>query len=239
MANPYFQFKAFTVFHDRCAMKVTTDACLFGAWCAEGCRLDNVDGQKVLDIGTGTGLLSLMVAQKNKVCIDAVEIDKGAADQATRNVNDSPFKDTITVIQTAIQEWTPTNYDVIISNPPFYENELSSAQQQKNIAHHGDGLKLETLFSIISDKLSDSGYFYLLLPYKRKAAIEKLLQQAGFFLEKEVTVKPSVKHLPFRLLLKGRKLPTTCITETLCIYNEEKQYTHEFMTLLRDYYLYL
>ncbi|ANE49130.1 tRNA1(Val) (adenine(37)-N6)-methyltransferase [Flavisolibacter tropicus] len=262
MPNPYFQFKQFTVYHDRCAMKVTTDGCLFGAWVARESMVNGqwsmesellsdshelggsgqraVDGRRMLDIGAGTGLLSLMVAQKNiGAAIDAVEIDKQAASQAEENVKGSSFASNITVYEGDITAWDKGSYDVIYSNPPFYEKEIPSSQQQKNIAHHGEGLRLETLLTIISQKLTDEGQFYLLLPYKRKGAIEKGLQNVGLYLEKEVIVKPTTENLPFRLLLKGGKQPTTVQTETLSIYDASKSYTPEFVSLLKDYYLYL
>jgi tRNA1Val (adenine37-N6)-methyltransferase len=239
MPNPYFQFKQFTVFHDQCAMKVTTDACLFGAWCADDVQQLTVDGQRLLDIGAGTGLLSLMMAQKNSGIIDAVEIDIAAAQQAQQNVKDSPFANLITVVNEDILNWKKEAYDVIISNPPFYEKEIPSTQTGKNIAHHSEGLVLESLFKIIQEKLTAVGSFYLLLPYKRKATIDKLLLTNKLHLEKEVIVHSSAAHLPFRLLLKGSKRPSACTSEILNIYDENKQYTPAFTSLLKDYYLYL
>jgi len=267
MPNPYFQFKQFTVYHDRCAMKVTTDACLFGAWVArevieslvndhwsvEKGRTDNskeltADGQRptdnnqrLLDIGTGTGLLSLMMAQQNsRVQIDAVEIDKEAAAQAAANVKASSFASAINVHECDITAWKGGPYDIIISNPPFYEKEVPSTQQGKNVAHHSEGLRLDTLFPIIKEKLTRTGTFYLLLPYKRRHDIDRQLQQAGLYLEKQVIVHPAVENLPFRLLLKGSKQPAaTTQTETLSIYDAARTYTPAFISLLKDYYLYL
>ena len=240
MPNPYFQFKQFTVYHDRCAMKVTTDACLFGAWVAENCQQSTVNSQRLLDIGTGTGLLSLIVAQKNSGAqIDAVEIDVEAAAQATENVKASPFAAAIMVHHGDITQWEKGAYDIILSNPPFYEKEIPSTQQGKNIAHHSEGLRLESLFQIIEEKLKDTGQFYLLLPYKRRHDIDRQLQQTGLYLEKLVVVHPAVENAPFRLLLKGGKRPTPTQNETLSIYTEARAYTPEFVSLLKDYYLYL
>src|SRR5687768_1369738 len=124
MPNPYFQFKRFTVHHGRCAMKVTTDSCLFGSWCAEEIRKDNKPDDALLDIGTGTGLLSLIIAQKNDCLIDAVEIDTATAEQAKENLNASPFKEKIFIYNQDILKFKNRLYDVIISNPPFYEKEI-------------------------------------------------------------------------------------------------------------------
>ena len=131
MANPYFSFKQFTVRHDRCAMKVTTDSCLFGAWMAR--ELQQLSGiQDIWDIGTGSGLLSLMVAQKNNVVIDAIEIDPAAAAQASENSSASPWSENIRIIHEDVRTADPgKKYDVIISNPPFYERELPPATTEK------------------------------------------------------------------------------------------------------------
>src|SRR5882724_8546870 len=123
MANTYFQFKQFTIHQDRCAMKVTTDACLFGAWATVGIRKLAPEAKTILDIGSGTGLLSLMIAQQCDVLIDAVEIDKAAAAQAKENSTASPWKEKIMVIEGDIRYMAryPINrYDIVICNPPFY-----------------------------------------------------------------------------------------------------------------------
>src|SRR5689334_19640143 len=137
MPNPYFRFKQFTVFHDRCAMKVTTDACLFGAWCAQEIQCLQPVPRHLLDIGTGTGLLCLLIEQKNELPIEAVEIDPDAAQQARENVAASPWKHKIQIHHADILSCHPEQeFDCIVSNPPFYENELASQQDQKNLAHH-------------------------------------------------------------------------------------------------------
>ena len=165
MPNPYFRFKQFTVFHDRSAMKVTTDACLFGAWCAEEVQNSRLKISSLLDIGTGTGLLSLMVAQKSKVKIEAVEIDGEASLQAAENVEGSPWKEKIVVTCGDILLFQPaTGYDAIISNPPFYEKELASQKQEKNLAHHSSHLSLSQLLASIQRLLTSEGIFFLLLP---------------------------------------------------------------------------
>src|SRR5258705_6346666 len=151
MANSYFKFKQFTIHQDRCAMKVTTDACLFGAWVAiEAGILESEDGS-ILDIGAGTGLLSLMLAQKTNVSIDSVEIDEAAAKQARENADASPWKERIFVMPGDAKYMAYTlckNFDIIISNPPFYENELASPDHHKNIAHHDGGLLLDELLQV-------------------------------------------------------------------------------------------
>lgn len=243
MANPYFRFKQFSVYHDRCAMKVTTDACLFGAWVAESIGNGQLAMGKgrFLDVGTGTGLLSLMVAQENNASIDAVEIDAFAAGQAAENVQSSPWQSVIKVIQQDVLQWQPeTKYDVIFSNPPFYEKEIRSEKDEKNMAHHSDGLRLEELLYFIKIHLKDDGAFFLLLPAKRKTEIERLLRKQELYAKELVLVQQTPHHQPFRMMLQGRIRKVAEVNENLIsIKDNEDAYTPEFIKLLQPYYLHL
>lgn len=241
MPNPYFRFKKFTVYHNRCAMKVTTDACLFGAWVASALQgLPNTP-DRLLDVGTGTGLLSLMVAQKTRGFIDAVEIDPAAAEQAQENCSASPWKDRISVVPgDVLNRNTGTKYDVILSNPPFYENELRSSHRGKNMAHHDEGLKLGDLFRFIKKQLADDGIFFLLLPAKRDSELEERFSANQLFLQQKIYVQQTPKHQPFRMMIQGSLQKATAVSETIIsIKNEQDSYTPEFIDLLHDYYLYL
>jgi len=241
MPHSYFQFKQFTIHQDRCAMKVTTDGSLFGAWVAGEIENGKSKVESVLDIGTGTGLLALMLAQKINAEIDCIEIDKDAAQQAKENAEDSPWKESINVINADVKSFQfEKKYDLIISNPPFYEKEIRSSKDNKNIAHHSDELKLDELLRIIKSNLSHRGSFYLLLPYKRNEEIKKLLKDHQLQIEKIVFVKQSTKHDYFRIMLKG-KLNTVENEETefdeISISDDNQKYTDEFIDLLKDYYL--
>jgi tRNA1Val (adenine37-N6)-methyltransferase len=223
-------------------MKVTTDACLFGAWIAEIINNGQFAKENALEIGAGTGLLSLMVVQKNHITIDAVEIDAAAAEQAAENLAASEWKEKIRIHHSDILQFDPKKkYDCIISNPPFYEKEIESADNKKNLAHHGHGLKLDELFATISNFLNKDGTFFLLLPYKRNNEMELLLKKYQLSLIRKVQVRQSVHHQPFRLMLMGTNKKTNLPVEenTLSIWNESRQYTPEFTNLLREYYLYL
>ena len=167
-------------------MKVTTDACLFGAWAAreilgwQSVITPQEPGKRnMLDIGTGTGLLTLMIAQKNPhLIIDSFEIDENAYVQAKENILASSFKNKFYIRHTDIlKEPSLREYDIVISNPPFYENELKSGNKLKNIAHHDEGLPLEELLPVIKNCLHSTSKFYLLLPFKRKKEIEMLLDK--------------------------------------------------------------
>jgi len=228
-------------------MKVTTDGCLFGAWAADESQIPIAVGTKVkiknaLDIGAGTGLLSLMLAQKNLSCsIDAIELDKEAFEQAKENIVASPFVERIHIIQGDAKIFPFTKkYDLIISNPPFYENEIKSSDKKKNIAHHHSGLSLDELFDIIKSHLSTQGTFYLLLPFKRNKEVQKLLLKQSLFVSKIVLVKQSTKHDYFRVMIEGRLNPddlSETFIDEISVWNDQQEYTNEFRELLKDYYL--
>ena len=247
MPNSYFQFKEFTVYQERCVMKVTTDACLFGAWVAEDVKrvpgsYQEPNAKNVLDVGAGTGLLSLMFAQKNpSVIVDAIEIDGEAFQKAKENVAISPYADHIQVINGDAKTFSSSKkYDLVISNPPFYEKELTSADHKKNIAHHDSGLLLEEIFSIIRTNLSTNGIFYLLLPFKRNEEIKKMLLREKLFISKIVFIKQSTKHDYFRMMISGKLSNVTdseTVIDEICIWDDQQQYTREFVELLKDYYL--
>jgi tRNA1Val (adenine37-N6)-methyltransferase len=241
MANPYFKFKQFTVYHDRCAMKVTTDSCFFGAWIANEIHNAEYRIKEVLDIGTGTGLLSLMIAQKNELNIDAVEIDKEASQQATENIQASPWENRIQIFNEDILSFEPNKkYDCIISNPPFYENELVSEQPKKNIAHHSKQLTIAEVLRLIKFHLQPGGTFFLMLPFKRKEEIDNLLRKHDLRVMHSVILSQSVNHSPFRTIIKGTTKKTIPgISTSIAICNEHQQYTSEFIHLLKNYYLYL
>lgn len=244
MANNYFQFKQFTIHQEQSAMKVTTDGCLFGAWVARTIHENVHSPFNGLDIGTGTGLLSLMVAQQNSGCIiDAVEIEAGAAEEAVRNTAAAGKKEVITIHQADIRQYHPgKKYAVIFSNPPFYENELKGTVSVKNTAHHDAGLLMQDLLECCRYLLEKDGRLFLLLPYKRETELKVKIQAAGFGISRHVRVKQSVNHGYFRTMLelcfKGPGEQQTNYEE-IAIKDEQEQYSDAFTALLRDYYLYL
>ncbi len=246
MANPYFQFKQFTIQQDKCAMKVTTDSCLFGAWVTSLINNEKLIINNCLDIGTGTGLLTLMLSQKNSTTeFDAVEIDSDAAAQAQANADESPWKEKIVIMPGDAKDMAYTfakKYDVIISNPPFYENELVSPNDQRSMAYHHSGLLLTDLLQIIKDLLQPEGRFYLLLTFKRSEEIKKLLANIGLHIHQMVLVRPSINHNYSRIMLEGKHLQHTMeetLHDEIAIKEGNGKYTPEFTSLLKDYYLYL
>lgn len=222
-------------------MKITTDSCFFGAWAAKEIQKSKIKIQNVLDIGTGTGLLSLMIAQKNEVQIDAVEIDNEASLQAKENVEASLWKNRITVFNEDLLSFQPKKkYDCIISNPPFYENELTSDLQKKNIAHHSEQLTISQVLKFITIHLKENGIFFLMYPFKRKKQVEQMLQQNKLYVMTPVILSQSVNHLPFRIIVKATSQNVNAGKPTsISVWDEHQQYTKPFVELLKDYYLYL
>lgn len=238
MPNSYFQFKQFTIQQDKCAMKVCTDACLFGAWVAEKISKDN-NIKQVLDIGTGTGLLSLMLAQNMNASIDAVELNKDAADQAEENFSKSLWGNQLSIFNCNIAEHTTAyKYDFIISNPPFFENDLKSADEERNAAMHSSTLTLQNLLLQVKSLLNHNGKVAVLIPYKRCNYFEQLLIENDFFIHQQLNVKQSVNHDFFRSQYIFSLQPGTALERNeLMIHDSNKQYTTAFTDLLKDYYL--
>lgn len=241
MANSYFQFKQFTIHQDRAAMKVTTDGCLFGAWVADRERklsTGNTTDIQLLDIGTGTGLLSLMIAQQCPHLITAVDIDAAAAAQAKENVAASPWGDRITILQQDIKTWpSPPLFESIVCNPPFYENEWQSDHASRNMAHHSSHLTLQELMQAINPLLLPGGRLYLLLPFKRWPAARLLLQENGWHLHQLLLARQTPRHQPFRVLIQAGKNAGQFIEDEIIIKHEENEYSKRFNELLQTYYL--
>ena len=240
MSNNYFQFKQFLIQQDACAMKVTTDACLFGAWAAEKMQNETNKINKVLDIGTGTGLLSLLLAQKKTTSIiDAVEIDESAAIQAQQNFQATTWGKRLQVFTTSIQRFLHSSlYDFIITNPPFFNNDLPSENDKRNLALHSKALTLEELIQAIKINLSPNGKFAILLPYHRTESFIQLAAENSFYVEEKVMVKQTDKHDYFRsMLLFGKEIVSIKLQEIIIKQNDT--YSNEFKNLLSDYYLHL
>ncbi|MEO0066171.1 MAG: hypothetical protein RI983_1497 [Bacteroidota bacterium] len=242
MANSFFSFKSFTVHQDKAAMKVCTDACLFGAWTA--LHTLKPDTQHILDIGTGTGLLSLMLAQFTRAKIDAVDIDKSAAIQAEENFNKCPWKEQLFVHHQSLEDFTggqQKKFDLIICNPPFFENQLKSIQNDRNLAMHSQQFSLNLLAGSMADVLSDNGIGSVLLPYQRSSEWLTIAQKNQLTVFRSCSVKQTQDHPFFRsmfLLHKSAMMSKTGLTEK----REEisikmgPDYSPEFKTILKPYY---
>ncbi|MFT3704535.1 MAG: methyltransferase [Agriterribacter sp.] len=237
MPNPFFTFKQFTVYHDQCAMKVCTDACILGAWFAEKVAAANT----VLDIGSGSGLLSLMLAQKTNATIHGIEKDEASFLQSQKNVEATEWSNRIKIFKGDAGTFHfPHRYDFIITNPPFYANDLKSDVAEKNLAKHDTGLTLDKLAYIISQNLTDDGSVAILLPYHRTEQYELLSQENGFYLHEKLLIKQTPKHNYFRSIMHfGRRKKFSPGLQELTIKDDTGAYTPHFSQLLKDYYLYL
>lgn len=235
MANTYFKFKTFTIEQQHCAMKVTTDACLFGAWVADQITNEN----KMLDIGGGTGLLSLMIAQKNQSTnITSVEIETTCFQQLSENIQHSSFAHLIKPVHQNILEFNPAEkFNVIFSNPPFYENQLKSDKHSINQARHDASLSQHELFQAVDKLLRNDGVFYVLLPSYRKEEIIKIASAIGLGLDRITSVRQTPAHEPFRIMCKFLKGKSQSTKDEITIADGNGGYTKSFTDLLKEYYL--
>lgn len=242
MANHYFRFKHFTVYQDACAMKVCTDACVQGAYTAAYLRSNKPGIQRILDIGTGTGLLSLMLAQQlPDTYITAIELDTAAAGQARSNFDASPWKERLQVVETDAREMVSDHqYEFIITNPPFYESDLKSSDHLRNQAMHATTLDYKDLLKVIDRQLKKDGEFSILLPYRPFGEFEAMAKIAGFYLQEVLHVKQSEQHEYFRSIgIFARRQDVPKIGSMAIREADKNTYTPAFTSLLQSYYLYL
>ncbi|MCF6356301.1 MAG: methyltransferase [Draconibacterium sp.] len=235
MANNYFQFKQFKIIQEKSAMKVGTDGVLLGAWA-------NVDGTKTaLDVGAGTGLISLMIAQRCHAKVLGIEIEKNAAYEATENVQKSPWKNRVAVKNISFQEFVVSSkekFDLIISNPPFFTNSYKNEIKNLAIARHNDLLPFSELIKGAAQLLAENGKLAVILPVIPANEFIELAQNYGLYLGKLTKVKPNSKKEANRYLLEFTKKPTLLKKDLLIIYNETgTDYTEMYKQLTRDFYL--
>ena len=234
MSNPYFRFKQFTVFHDRCAMKVGTDGTLLGAW------TDITGVQSILDIGTGTGLVALMLAQRSQAHIDAVEIDAEACIQAQENVARSPWRDRIQVYQGSVQDYATTcskRYDLIVSNPPFFDNASKASQKARTVARHSDSLRQLDLLQVTEKLLCENGRLVVIYPTDAAQLFQEKAESFGFFCQRKLSVKPTLASQTKRIILELGKYQLPSQENILTIEASRRVYTPEFISLIKDFYL--
>lgn len=236
MPNTSFAFKQFTIKQDKCAMKVGTDAVLLGAWV-----LPN-GSKRILDIGTGTGVIALMIAQKSQAHIDAIDIDEDAVLQASQNVLGSKFSEQISVTKSSLQEYAKTNpqkYNLIITNPPYFEQSLKSTDEQRSHARHADVLPFEELLDGVLKLLDEKGKFCLILPTLEAEKFRALAEKRGLHLSKLLRVKSRIdKDSDKRHLMQFEIKPTEFSETTIAIeLSERHHYTDEYKELTKDYYI--
>lgn len=236
MPSTSFAFKQFIIKQDKCAMKVGTDAVLLGAWIIP-------NGSKhILDIGTGTGVISLMLAQKIVAQIDAIDIEEEAFIQAKQNVSESKFSKQIHIIHSSFQKYAKTagkKYNLIVTNPPYFEQSLKSSDEQRSHARHADVLPFEELLDGVLKLLDEKGKFCLILPTLEAVKFRTLAEKKGLNLSKLLRVKSRVdKDTEIRHLMQFEIKPSEFSEQTIAIEQDERhQYTVEYKELTKDYYL--
>ena len=209
MPNKYFQFKQFRIDQEKCSMKVCTDSCVFGAWMAD--KIKDRNPKRILDIGTGSGLLSLMVAQKGSAIIHAIDIDDDAVIQANENFKLSPWNQCLLAFCDDIKKWpVSSRYDCIISNPPFFENDLLPKKERNKNSRHSNSLRLYELIVAVKSLLEIDGFFGVLLPFHRAEFFEKEAAKHSLFVNERLHLKQSLKHDYFRTILLMEKKQNRC-----------------------------
>ena len=230
MPSTSFAFKQFVINQDKCAMKVGTDAVLLGAWVFPN------GSKQILDIGTGTGVVALMLAQKTDAHIDAIDIDENAFLQATQNVSESKFVNQVSVTHSSLQEYSKTTskkYNLIVTNPPYFEQSLKSSDEQRSFARHADVLPFEELIEGVTKLLDPKGKFCLILPKQEAELFVTVAKQHNLFLTKllRVRTKPEA-DTEKRHLMQFEFKENGYFESTLIIENAKHfDYTEEYKNL--------
>ena len=229
-----FKFKQFTIHQDKTAMKIGTDSILFGSWLQT-----NSSCKSILDIGTGTGLLALMMAHKNEDAkITALEIDEDAFFQAQENINNSKWGDRIDLIHTNANLWCNNRkYDLLVSNPPYFHNSLLTENSARTKARHQVDFKIENLLSLWGKFGSENSELACVLPNNQAEILIGLALKESYFLKKQTLVRSTKESKVIRQLLLFSKAKAPTDKSELCIYTFEKQYTKVYIELTKDFYL--
>lgn len=236
MSNNYFQFKQFRISQTASAMKVGTDGVLLGSWC------DVSNSSSVLDIGCGTGLISLMIAQRNPhTSVLAIDISEDAISDCLLNFGASDWGNRLQAKLMPLQEFTlgsPNKFDLIVSNPPFFTQSLKGDQAHRNMARHDDSLSLIELFENASILLNTGGLFTVILPFERREEAIQKASLCSLFPCRELAVYPKLEDLkPKRVLLEFGLQLTDSSLGALFIERERHVYTDDYRELTKDFYL--
>lgn len=235
MSNQSFAFKQFKINQDKCAMKVGTDAVLLGSW------VNASNSKTILDIGTGTGIIALMLAQKSGARIDAIDIDTNAFEQARENINCCDWKDRITALHISLQQFTLENtqkYDLIVSNPPYFVDSSKAIEESRSNARHTDQLGYNELLDGVLNLLNPNGKFYIILPTKEGESFRELAEENKFYLTKLTRVITRADKPEKRLLMRFEFIRRTFSESSIVIEKDERHsYTDEYKELTKDYYL--
>ena len=236
MGCDFFRFKKFTIHQDKCAMKVGTDGVLLGAW------TDPRLATKIADIGTGTGLIAIMLAQKSNASVTGIEIDTGAATQAKENMSNTLWKDRLNVVEADIKDYYPhheAEFDLIVSNPPFFNENTKGYSEKRNIARHTDGLSFGLLVEAVSFILKEDGRFSVIIPATsaQEFISEAIRHKLSLTRKTEVITKlgTPAKRVMMEFCKNTSNNATTEYAQLLLSENGNK--SQEYINLTSDFYL--
>ena len=234
MSNNYFQFKQFCIHHDRCAMKVGTDGVLLGAWAPFE------KPRRILDIGTGSGLIALMMAQRfPQAEVTGIDIDEAAIGQAQENVDSSPFANCIRLSLNSLQDASlePGSFDAIVCNPPFFEESLLPPDEGRRTARHAATLPFDVLAQRVATLLTPEGRFCVIMPVDNFEAFHHLCFAQGLHLQVRCLVKTSPKKNPKRVMACFGKRDCSHIDERLLVLTDANGRSEQYVSLTSDFYL--
>ncbi len=229
-----FRFRRFSLHHHRSTMKVGTDAVLLGIW------TDVSNVETALDIGTGSGILSLLLASRCEVTVDAVDIDRDSVQEAKKNFSNSPFKNQLHVYHDDFVHFASVNkkqYELIVSNPPFFVNDLPSEDKKKTLARHTQSLQYYELIKGTAQLLKTQGRFCLVLPYYESQNFVTIAKTVGLCLQKQMLIFPKFCKEPNRVNLQLGFQHKKLNTEKFIIRNENNSYTGQYVNMVKNYYI--
>ena len=233
--NDYFRFKKFTIKQDKCAMKVGTDGVLLGSWVSiRKCRA-------ILDVGTGTGLIALMLAQRSEASIDAIDIDKEAVLQAGENISTSPFAGRIRTFHASFDEFVSApagTYDLIVSNPPYFNQSLKNPDDKRATARHTDSFSYASLIRKGKALLHPEGRLAFILPSDQEKELLETIRQNDMHLTRRTDIFPTPTSLPKRILVEvSPDSLSHPVHDSLTIEVGRHEYTAAFQALTKEFYL--
>ena len=234
MSNPYFRFKKFTVWHDRCAMPVGTDGVLLGAWAELGRAM------RILDVGTGSGLIALMAAQRNEsAAIVGIDVDDASISQAVENVSSSPFSGRIEILHEDVRSFRPSElFDAIICNPPFYTEAILPPDEGRCVARNTASLGFGELVSSASVLLADQGFFNVIIPTQAESSFISLCLMSRLYVHRRCYVRTTVRKDAKRVMITfSKSVCTNPSSDVLVLSDKDSRRTREYADLTREFYL--
>lgn len=231
MSSNSFRFQQFEVFHDQCGMKVGTDAVLLAAW------VDPAHALRILDVGTGSGLIALILAQRSQAQLVGVELDPSAFEQASSNVLHSPWSDRVKVVQHDFTTFSDEPFDLIVSNPPFFQQSLQAPTAARNKARHDVTLTYTTLVRASAALLTQNGRFAVVLPHSSAEAFEAICWDSKLFLKRSCAVSAKSGGQPNRILMEFSTVENVIERSTLFLMSADGGRSEAYSSLTYDLYL--